>query len=248
MQILLNIGNTHTQIGRSLPDGQLELLAQLDSPALSAAEGAVAELDALPRPWHARTVSVVPKLTTMLQKRYGDAIRVLTTGDFPQLDFRGVDLSTLGMDRIANAAAAQALAKRAVIVLDCGTAITLEAVDAHGRFLGGAILPGRMLLRRSLANYTAQLPMLPMQQKRPAALGRCTREAMEAGMDLGAIGAVSYLLQQCRQEMGAEDCLCWAVGGDAAFFCEQVPGLLPGPQQLTLYGVACSQPPVTCAK
>ncbi|MDD4538895.1 MAG: type III pantothenate kinase, partial [Lentisphaeria bacterium] len=140
-----------------------------------------------------------------------------------------------------NAAAAYALAGRAVVVVDCGTAITLEAVDAAGRFMGGAILPGRMLMRRSLAAYTAQLPLLPMQQQRPAALGRCTREAMEAGMDLGAVGAVKYLLEQSRQEIGQADTLCWAVGGDAPFFCDNVPGLIPGPQYLTLRGAACSQ-------
>lgn len=241
MQILLNIGNTHTQIAKTTANGQPELLAQVDSPAVIAAQGAVAVLDALPAGWRGLAVSVVPALTGLLHNRYGDALRVLAPADFPQLDFQRVDTSTLGMDRIANAAAAHALAGRAVVVVDCGTAITLEAVDAAGRFMGGAILPGRMLARRSLAAYTAQLPMLPLQQQRPAALGRCTREAMEAGMDLGAIGAVQYLLGQCRLEMGAADVLCWAVGGDAAFFCDNVPGLIPGPQYLTLRGAACGR-------
>ncbi|NMA47969.1 MAG: type III pantothenate kinase [Lentisphaerae bacterium] len=241
MQILLNIGNTHSQIAKMTANGVPELLAQLDSPALLAAQGAVELLDALPAGWQGLAVSVVPALTGLLHNRYGDALRFLGPADFPQLDFQRVDTSTLGMDRIANAAAAHALAGRAVVVVDCGTAITLEAVDADGRFMGGAILPGRLLMRRSLAAYTAQLPLLSLQQQRPAALGRCTREAMTAGMDLGAVGAVTYLLEQCRLEMGAADILCWAVGGDAAFFCDNVPELIPGPEYLTLRGVACSR-------
>lgn len=241
MQILLNIGNTHTQIARIATDGTPELLAQVDSPALMTAQGVLAVLDTLPAGWRGRAVSVVPALTALLHHRYGDALRFLGPADFPQLDFCRVDTSTLGMDRIANAAAAHALTDRAVVVVDCGTAITLEAVDATGLFMGGAILPGRMLMRRSLAAYTAQLPLLPLQSQRPAALGRSTREAMEAGMDLGAVGAVQYLLEQCRMEMGVENMYCWAVGGDAAFFCDNVLGLIPGPHDLTLRGAASSR-------
>ena len=63
----------------------------------------------------------------------------------------------LGSDRWAALIAARHLHRTACLVVNCGTATTVDALSAAGEFLGGLILPGLDMMRRSLAEYTAQL-------------------------------------------------------------------------------------------
>ena len=170
----------------------------------------------------------------------GEAIRFLSSEDFPQIDFSAVDTTTLGMDRIANAAAAFALAGGAVTVIDFGTCINTVVIDGNGRFLGGAILPGRMLLRKALATYTAQLPFLPLCNELPAAIGTNTLDAMAAGVDLGCIGTVRELMASTRKLVGGR-CRFITAGGDAPYFLANLPELERGPDLLTLRGVSLAR-------
>ena len=125
----VNIGNTHTQIA-IMQDGEPLLLARYESPKLFEDDGRVPLFDETTAPWRAVASSVVPRLKEKLSNRYGEKIHFLTAQDFPQLDFSMVDVRTVGMDRIANAAAAlQLMGDGPAIVLDCGTCLVTEAVD-----------------------------------------------------------------------------------------------------------------------
>lgn len=235
-KILINIGNTHVQVAVDTGDTP-RLLERYDTAHIKVL-GMLPILENMPVDWQASAVSVVPMLQRELSQRYGDKLKFLSVNDFPQLDFSQVDTSTLGMDRIANAAAAFALAKSAVIVIDFGTCINTVVVNAEGRFLGGAILPGRTLLRKSLSTYTAQLPFLPLRDKVPPPMGSNTLDAMAAGVDLGVIGTVRELLTATRRFLEPSKCTIMTAGGDAPFFLENLPELTEGPGLLTLRGVA----------
>jgi type III pantothenate kinase len=124
-----------------------------------------------------------------------------------------------------------------ILVLDCGTAITTEALAAGNIFRGGAILPGRRLLRQALHDHTAQLPLVPLGDAAPPALGRNTREAILAGTDAAVLGAVRHLILASRGELGAPDCPVLAVGGDAAYFARHLPEVQAGPGDFTLRGL-----------
>ena len=237
-RILINIGNTHTQIALA-DDGQVRLLEQVDTADIKVL-AQLPILEKMPVAWRASAVCVVPLVRELLHKRYGEAIRFLSCEDFPQIDFSAVDTTTLGMDRIANAAAAYALAGEAVAVIDFGTCINTVVIDGKGRFLGGAILPGRMLLRKALSTYTAQLPFLPMRNELPAAIGANTMDAMAAGVDLGCIGTVRELVISTRKIVGGS-CRFITAGGDAPYFLANLPELEKGPDLLTLRGVALAR-------
>ncbi len=235
--ILINIGNTHVQVALQ-EDSGIRLLEQYDTADIKVL-GQIPILEKMPVPWRAAAVCVVPMAMELLEKRYPGKIRFLTCRDFPQLDFSLVDASTLGMDRVANAAAAFSIAESAVAVIDFGTCINTVAVSQDGHFLGGAIMPGRMLLRKSLSAYTAQLPLLPIRQEIPAPLGTNTLDAMAAGIDRGVLGSVKELIAATRSLPGMDRCPFVAAGGDAAFFLENLPGVLqPGQNLLTLLGVS----------
>lgn len=114
----------------------------------------------------------------------------------------------VGIDRLAAAAAACQLkaANRGCVVIDCGTAATVDVVSADGRFLGGAILPGPALMARGLADGTSLLPEVTAlgEAPPPAMPGRSTNEAIAVGVGFGIRGAVVRLVEEARRAVGAD--------------------------------------------
>ncbi len=109
----------------------------------------------------------------------------------------------VGPDRRANAAAAHALVGGACIVADLGTATTVDAVDAAGRLVGGAIAPGLAVAAAALAAAADRLEPVALEAP-PAAIGRDTETAMRSGAVLGHAGLVDGLVDRFRGELGAE--------------------------------------------
>jgi len=106
---------------------------------------------------------------------------------------------TTGADRLFAARAASELARgRTAIVVDVGTAMTVDLVQ-DSAFLGGAIAPGPGLLAKALGSGGAQLFEV---EPRPGsrALGKSTAEALEAGVVVGLRGAARELVEQLRAE------------------------------------------------
>jgi len=114
----------------------------------------------------------------------------------------------VGIDRLAAATAASIVKPtgRGVIVVDCGTAATVDMISAEGEFLGGAILPGPALMARALAEGTSKLPEVRAlaDGDPPPMPGRNTREAIAAGIGWGMRGAIASLVDQARMSLGSE--------------------------------------------
>jgi type III pantothenate kinase len=109
----------------------------------------------------------------------------------------------LGADRLLGAWAARERHGAPVIVLDLGTAITVDVVDGTGMFQGGAILAGPALALAALADATALLPEVDLGL--PAtAIGRSTVDSLRAGAVLGALGAVRELVLRSAAELGLD--------------------------------------------
>ncbi|MCX7413948.1 MAG: type III pantothenate kinase [Planctomycetia bacterium] len=113
-----------------------------------------------------------------------------------------------GIDRLA-AAAAAAIVKtpdRGAIIVDCGTAATVDMLAADGTFLGGAILPGPALMARALADGTSKLPAVAALERSapPAMPGRTTHEAIAAGIGWGIHGAIAKLVAEARGVLGSD--------------------------------------------
>jgi type III pantothenate kinase len=121
----------------------------------------------------------------------------------------------VGADRIAGAIGATLRRPGAnIIVVDCGTATTLDVVTASGDYLGGAILPGVGISVETLAGRTAKLPTVEIT--RPAvALGRSTVESIQSGVYHGHAGAIRRLVDEiARETFGGEP---WSVIGTGGF-------------------------------
>ncbi|RME67831.1 MAG: type III pantothenate kinase [Verrucomicrobia bacterium] len=99
----------------------------------------------------------------------------------------------VGADRIANAIAVTHLhPERDVLIVDCGTATTVDVVTARREYLGGAIMPGPTIWVDALAGKTARLPAVEITRPE-AALGRSTVESIQSGVYLGQVGAIRHL-------------------------------------------------------
>jgi type III pantothenate kinase len=99
----------------------------------------------------------------------------------------------LGCDRFAAAIAGHTLAPGVpVIVVNCGTATTIDAVTPDGVFLGGMILPGLGLMASSLARNTAQLPQIAQDGKLPDGFADNTDDAILSGILAAQSGAIEH--------------------------------------------------------
>lgn len=113
-----------------------------------------------------------------------------------------VDLpAKVGIDRLLNVFAASPIPAqdRSVIVVDSGTATTVDLMTSDQTFRGGSILPGLRLSAYAMHDYTARLPLLNVDDE-PAELpdvpGRNTEDAMRAGLFIGQLGAVRELVNR----------------------------------------------------
>ncbi|MEI6241691.1 MAG: type III pantothenate kinase [Planctomycetia bacterium] len=146
----------------------------------------------------------------------------------------------VGIDRLCGAAAAS-LAKapnRAAIVVDCGTAATVDMLAADGSFLGGAILPGPALMARALADGTSKLPEVAAlgTSSPPPMPGRSTHDAIAAGIGFGIQGAVARLVAEGQAALGG-DAEVILTGGWRGAVRAALPGATEIPD-LVLHGIA----------
>lgn len=148
---------------------------------------------------------------------------VSNTSDFP-LSIRVEQPRRVGIDRLLNAVSVNELRSwnRLAVVVDSGTATTVDVVSAGGVFEGGAILPGLALSAKALHEYTALLPLVSVAElgmKTPEPLGRNTRAAIRSGLFWGQLGAVKELIDR---QAGAEAEI-FVTGGGGALLAEHLP-------------------------
>jgi len=108
---------------------------------------------------------------------------------------------TVGQDRLLCAIGAFDVVKQACVVVDMGTAITVDFVDGEGMFHGGAILPGVSMMLSSLYEQTAHLPELTYRKLDPKSSdpGKQTDDAMILGVTAAASGAIRFLAERYAQ-------------------------------------------------
>ncbi|CAN5763527.1 hypothetical protein BH11PLA1_BH11PLA1_03770 [soil metagenome] len=127
---------------------------------------------------------------------------------------------TVGVDRVLCALAAQKKGGEAAVVIDAGTAVTVDFVDAFGVFQGGVIAPGMGMMLKALAAGTDALPEVePTGALEEGVLGKTTRAAMRLGVLNAVRGLVHLQIDRCAEMNGAYPRVI-ATGGDAALLFE----------------------------
>tara|TARA_B100000989_G_scaffold297496_1_gene283420 strand:- start:622 stop:1401 length:780 start_codon:yes stop_codon:yes gene_type:complete len=143
-----------------------------------------------------------------------------------------------GADRLVNAVAVAAWHDLPAIVIDFGTATTLDLIGSNGAYEGGIIAPGVNLSIEALCMAAARLPRIAVQpwQTDMPVLGTDTISAMQSGVFWGYVGMVEGLLERLRNSYG-KDLPAIVTGGLAPLFADHINGPLIVDADLTLKGL-----------
>jgi type III pantothenate kinase len=169
--------------------------------------------------------SVVPDLNhSMINacRRYFDTEPfVLRAGVKTGLKIRYKNPAEVGADRIAGAVGAVArYPERNILIIDFGTATTVEAVSSGREYLGGAIVPGLGISMKALEQNTARLPKVEIVQPKKAC-GRSTVESIQSGLYWGHVGLIREIRNRIALEcFGASRPLVVGTGGFAGLLSD----------------------------
>ena len=143
---------------------------------------------------------------------------------------------SVGLDRLLACYAAKVHAEpgQPFLVVQAGTALVINLVNANGAFAGGAILPGLALMAKSLREHTAKLPEVIIHEPEEPVPGRTTAAAIRTGIYWASIGAILTL----RAGFGAgADLPIFLTGGDAQVLFKAIPEPVQHIPDLVLEGI-----------
>jgi type III pantothenate kinase len=211
MLLALDIGNTNVttaviRAGRLGPSRRASTHAHLSSDEVELALAGLLGLDgaSLDEVDSIVLASVVPALTEAVDavaRRRGVGLVVASAGITP-LPVRVDRPGEVGADRLVNALAVSRIYGTPAVVVDFGTATTLDCIASDGAYVGGAIAPGLELGLEALAARTAKLPRIELHAPERA-IGRDTVSAMQAGTVFGYQALATGLLSRIRGELAA---------------------------------------------
>jgi len=181
----------------------------------------VSELRSLLENWLSRHFPEIP-VTSVCAGSYPFRIEYLTP-------------ETLGPDRLADALGGFRRYGGPLIVVDFGTAVTMNVIDLAGNFLGGIIAPGSRLMARALADGTSQLPTI--HPEFPASpIGRSTQESIASAVTYGLVELVDGMIERISKELGTP-IPAVATGGNGKVITELSKHITDYNPYLTLEGI-----------
>jgi type III pantothenate kinase len=182
--------------------------------------------------------SGVPETTAALREMtaryFGFGALVLEPGVRTGMPILYDNPKEVGADRIANAVGAFEVHGGPTIVVDFGTATTIEAISAKGEYLGGAIVPGIEISLDALFGRAAGLRRVELVAPR-SVIGKSTVESIQSGVIHGFSGQVDAIVERFQVELGA--CTVVATGGIADLIAPHTHTIRHVEPWLTLYGL-----------
>lgn len=219
MQLVADIGNTRMKWGRCGPSGIVQsAVVEPDDPDAWRAQITAWRLDGKLK-W-TLAGSHPPRrdrFADWLRKR-GDTVQVLS--DFRQipLNVRVPQPERVGLDRVLGALAARARAPAGTpaIIVDAGSAVTVNLLDDSGAFAGGSIFPGFRLMAQTLHDHTAALPLVEPPPAAPPVPGVNTEAAIQSGIFWAIAGGIAALANTLSLVAPTPDPMrVFITGGDA---------------------------------
>jgi type III pantothenate kinase len=241
MILLFDIGNTHTHVGLA---NDRRVVKQTDIPTREwfggNAAAFVKKFSGAEKITGVVLCSVVPRATPLVRKTVR-AIWKLEILELNAKTIRGVGIDypkpdSIGPDRLANAVAAKFRFGAPVVVVDFGTAVTFDVVDAIGNYVGGIIAPGLAAMTDYLHEKTALLPKIKIREVK-SAVGKSTEHAMLVGAVQGYRGLVRELIGELKRELRAKNLPVVATGGYAKLIAAKLLEISAVKPDLTLEGL-----------
>lgn len=187
--------------------------------------------------------SVVPNimhsLENMIRKCFNIEPIVVGPGIKTGINIKYDNPKEVGADRIVNAVAAYEIYKKAMIIIDFGTATTFCALASTGDYLGGCIVPGVKISSEALFERAAKLPRVELEVPK-SIICKNTITSMQAGILYGYIGQVEYIVNKMKKEMKKkckEEPFVIATGGLANLIAKETDIIDKVEGDLTLEGL-----------
>ena len=182
--------------------------------------------------------SVVPAATKKLRRLLPVRPLIVTASINLGIDVNYPNKKQIGADRLADAVGVAELYGVPAIVVDFGTALTFDIVNARREYVGGVIAPGLAAVTDYLYQRTALLPRIRIvEPRRGGVIGRSTVAAMRVGAVVGYRGLVKEILHALRREPGLRGAIVVATGGHAHLMAKKIPGIKHVNPMLTLEGL-----------
>jgi type III pantothenate kinase len=241
MIVLVDIGNTHTHLG--LGDSH-RVLRRMNVATREWVSGGCEEKAArfLKRTTltGAMLCSVVPtatpRVSDFLRREFGLRCARLTYRTVRGVGIDYPSPASIGPDRLANAVAVRHHFGAPAVVVDFGTAVTFDVVNADGNYAGGIIAPGLNAMTDYLYEKTALLPRIRVREVR-SIVGKSTREAMLIGAVKGYRGLVRGLIDELKRSLHCRRLPVVATGGCAHLIASRLAEVTAVDPLLTLEGL-----------
>lgn len=225
MNLAIDIGNTKTKAAFFVENSIIE---QYDDVSIDT-------IQSLNLPFENLIISSVSHSTEEWKKQFQGKFIVELNHLLP-LPFKNEYQTpqTLGMDRIASIAGAKSIfPTKNLLVIDAGTCITFDFLK-NNAYQGGAIAPGIQMKLKALNNFTAKLPLVPLQ-KEANLIGKTTHESILSGVLNGTIAEINYTIEEYKRiNDNLAVILC---GGDAKLLSKSLKNVDLVENELVLKGL-----------
>ena len=226
MLLAIDIGNTNIVLG-GIRDGEIVFEARIATDPIKTSDQYGVEIknmlslfDLSPGDIRDCIISsVVPPVFNSVQtgmlKVIGRPPLVVGPGIKTGLNIQMDNPAQVGSDRIVAAVAALAEYDPPLILLDMGTATTIDVVGSGNTYLGGCIIPGVRISLEALTSRTAQLPGIRLDRPKRV-IGKNTEDCMRSGIMHGTAAMIDGMLDRVEEELGCQATVV-ATGGMAQF-------------------------------
>lgn len=179
--------------------------------------------------------SVVPKCTKLLERDLGKRLYIIGKDIKAPIKNLYRKPKEVGQDRLVNAYAGIKLYGAPLVVVDFGTAVTIDIISKNKEYLGGMILPGLRISLDALAQYTALLPKVKLSAPKEL-IGQDTKSSMLSGIVYGFAAAGDDLVRRIREKIG-KTAKVIGTGGNISLIAKYCKNINKIDKHLTLKGL-----------
>jgi type III pantothenate kinase len=243
MLLAVDIGNSATKFG--VFHGST-LVSKISIPSSRTAGAAYVADEIRGRLTHTFTAAIVASVVPEMDQPVREYLQlehnidpIFVDHDFDfALTIKYEPLTSLGIDRLVNAAAAASLYQTPCVVCSFGTATTIDVVSADREYLGGVIAPGMGMMASALHLATSKLPLVKIERPE-SILGLSTDASIRSGIFYGYAGMVEGLIARIIRSSPFEGTAAnlVATGGNAETIAAEVAAIDTVNPNLTLEGL-----------
>lgn len=238
--LLLDIGNTRCKYAQ-FAEGELSSVQSFSFDSLTFESSIKSIFSGLPHPStvyisNVAGAGVAEQLETFCISQWQIRPKFAkSSSKFNGLDNAYIKVDQLGVDRWLAIIAVNNCYQKPFCVVDCGTAVTIDAVDLTGNHLGGLILPGLTVMRMAINAQTAAINIQQLIQK-PPLFARSTEEAVSSGIVHSVAALIDNACKNLTNDIG-QNVQCILAGGDASLIQQNVTVETRIEQDLVLKGL-----------